>query len=784
MTVASTGLLLILTSAVLISYEFLLVRLFSYIYWGDFGYFIIAIAMFGFSLSGVLIAIYRSKKFQFSKSHILILTLITAVSILAVPHFFFLIQFEPMLIFHYISQFLRLFTVSLLLGLPFLLGYFLIGMILIDRIKQIGLYYGLNLLGSAAGGVLFTFVLTRYPFAVQLKILSFLLLIPLILNLKKKMLPIIVPSILFIVLLPLFRAAPSDFKDISIARNVPQYSEIINKNTPHGLLAVISSPLYRDISGLSLNFSGDIGGQYIIFRDGNILSRLPLKLSHEKNSYYEYLPTALPYIIRKPQKVLYLYSEGGLEWLKGPYFKIPDITFTVGNSYIRKIIEVILNKTAYYGVNPDSIKMVAQGERNFLERTEQKFDLIEVILTGGSAYGGGMRSNYILTPSGLIACLEALTENGILSITTKIKNPPRIMLRMMNLIVEVGKKTGIEIDKHLFVYRGWNTATFLFSAGELTRNEINKSLIFLDKCSFDPVYFNGITEDLVNRHNRLKSAVYFKAAMKALGQGLLISDSQSYLNLTVPTDEQPFFYYFNRFFKAIILFLKNKDMAVNLITLNEMMLFLTFIISLILGCIFLVFPAVGILFRQKKEIPFLGILYFLSIGFGFLFIEILLIQKVNRFTGDYLISFIVVLTGMLVSAGMGSWLLAPIVKRKKRFMLLTLLFLSIFYLALYLMLDFNFLYKTYPVVFFVLAGILGIGMSACMGVYFPCGMSMVNKKGSLSPAWMWAFNGLASVIAPVTVILISIEAGFHTIFVISILLYITAAGIYLIKKEG
>lgn len=777
------GLLLILASAVLISYGFLLVRLFSYVYWGDFSFFIIAVAMFGFSLSGVLIATVRRRRARFSSAFLFAFTLLAAISFFLAPRLFLLIPFQPILIFHYLSEFFHLLAGSLLLGLPFLLGYFVIGAILVDRVERIGIYYGLNLIGSALGGVFFTFILSRFPFSVQFKILPLLLLLPLFFRREKRYLPVVSLVALIILFTPFPRVVPSDFKDISRAGNAPEYTTVREEDTPSGKLSVLSSPLYRDVPGLSLNFSGKLPGHYLFFQNGDTIARLPLDPSLEQLNFLDYLPTALPYLLRRPRRVLYLYTEGGEPWLQAPYFAADEVTLILGNRYHREMLNDILSRTGYYGVSPSLLNQVTGGPRAALEKEGVLYDLIEVNLTGGATYRGGMRSNYILTFEGIIACGKALSDQGILSITTAIKNPPRIVPRMLNLLNTAGERSGWDLKKHLLIYRGWKTATFLIFAGEITEKDIGETLSFLEERSFDPVYFPGITADLVNRNNRLDGPVYYQIALRTLGERGENAGGENYFDFSPPTDERPFFYYFNPFFRAITLFIENKDLALNLITFDEMMLFLTLLISLVLGLVFLIFPAAGLFMGRKKSIPLSGALYFLAIGFGFLFIEILLIQKLNRFTGDYLISFIIVLSGMLLAAGAGSWLLSPLVEEKKKFAAVTLVFLFVLYLPLYLLLDFNQLYKSHPIVFFVLLGGLGLMTAACMGIYFPGGMKMVRGKGRLAPAWMWAFSGLASVIAPAAETVLSIRAGFHTIFITSILLYLLALAIALGQKD-
>lgn len=771
--------LLIFTSAVLIAFEFLIVRLFSHLYWGDFGYFSIAVAMFGFSLSGVLIAYLRARKFTFSLPFLGIISVLTSLTLFLTPIFLSRIPFQPVLIFHSAGEFVHLLGFGFLLAVPFLIGYFLIGVLLTERIEKIGFYYGLNLGGAALGGVLFTLLLSRFSFPVQFKILALLLLVPPVFlpGRWKKLVPAALAA--GIVILPFPDPVPSDFKDIAQARNVPEYERIEKAYTPSGIITVLSSNYFRNIPGLSLNYSGELKGQYRYFQNGDSRGRLPLTAELSRLAYLEYLPSALPYLLRDFDRSLYLSTGGGGEWLKAFYFGSGTATVTVADPSLRRTVKNLARGKNFYGIDPGRVRLIGAGGRETVEITSKPYDLIEISRLGGGGYRGGMRSDYLLTRQGLESCLKALSENGALSLTFSIHNPPRAVPRMLRLLRAVGDELGLPIEKNLLISRGWNTASFLYLKGGLSEKELETARDFWESRSFDPVYFPGMEAEEANRRNLFAEPYFYRAARLILGGDRFRSD---YFDLSVPTDNRPYFHYFTPFFRAFDLFRENRDLALNIVSFDEMMTFLNLGVCLVLGVIFLVFPAGGIIFGKKRDVPFSGALYFLAIGFGFLFIELLLIQKLNRFTGDYLISFITVLAGMLVAAGAGSWLLAPRVKSRGRFSILSLVFLLLLFLPLNFMLEFGRLAVSHPVLHLVLAAVFGLATAVCMGVFFPRGMAMAEKKSKLAPAWMWSFNGLASVIAPAAETVISIRLGFTAVAVMVLVLYGTASLIYVTQK--
>ncbi len=503
--------LLISTSAVLIAFEFLIVRLFSYLYWGDFGYFSIAVAMFGFSLSGVAIAYLRARNFTFSPAFLGIITALTSLAVYLSPILLEKIPFQPVLIFHSAGEFFHLLGFGGLLAAPFLAGYFLIGVLLTQKIEKIGFYYCLNLGGAALGGLIFTFALTRFSFPVQTKVLAVLLLVPLFfLPGRKKLFPFILAA--GIIVSPFPPPVPSDFKDIAAAENVPEYTEIKRDRTPYGIVTVLSSPYFRSIPGLSLNYSGALAGQYRYFQNGDGRGRLPLSGDLSRLVYLEYLPSSLPYLLRDFDRHLYLSTGGGEAWLKAFYFGDGEAVVAVADPSLRQTARELIRGRGFYGIDPAAVRLIGAG--------------------------------------------------------------------------------------------------------------------------------------------------------------------------------------------------------------------------------------------------------------------------------DHLISFITVLTVMLVGAGAGSWLLAPRVKSRRGFLLLSLVFLLVFFLPLNFFLELGGPAAAYPGLHLVLLALFGLGTAVSMGVYFPRGMSMAGRKSPLAPAWMWSFSGLASVIAPVAATVISIRLGVAAVTVLILVLYVTATIVYLTQSPG
>ena len=63
-----------------------------------------------------------------------------------------------------------------------------------------------------------------------------------------------------------------------------------------------------------------------------------------------------------------------------------------------------------------------------------------------------------------------------------------------------------------------------------------------------------------------------------------------------------------------------------------------------------------------------------------------------------------------------------------------------------------------------------------MGMVFPRGLEMVRSRAPAATPWLWAVNGVASVLGSLAAVLVSISAGISTAFWSGAAAYVVAAG--------
>jgi hypothetical protein len=155
------------------------------------------------------------------------------------------------------------------------------------------------------------------------------------------------------------------------------------------------------------------------------------------------------------------------------------------------------------------------------------------------------------------------------------------------------------------------------------------------------------------------------------------------------------------------------------------------------------------------------IIYFISIGLGFMLAEMGMMQQLSIFLGQPIYSLAVVLAGLILSAGLGS--LASDRMRmscalKSRVPALSSGLVLVVYSLVVL-----------PAIHGAVAGVLWQRIAVSLGLVTPCGFVMgfcfpvglrwakeIGQEGNLP--WMWALNGAASVLGSFMAIGISMES--------------------------
>jgi hypothetical protein len=153
------------------------------------------------------------------------------------------------------------------------------------------------------------------------------------------------------------------------------------------------------------------------------------------------------------------------------------------------------------------------------------------------------------------------------------------------------------------------------------------------------------------------------------------------------------------------------------------------------------------------------LIYFALLGFGFLFVEIPLIQRLILLVGKPVYAMAAVLFGLLLFSGLGSMLSR---RAPWRAVLGALALLALAYPALSSLL-FP-LALGLPLAARLIMGVLSLApLGVLMGMPFPKGIAWLERTSPDLIPWAWGVNGAVSVVASVLAALVALSAGFTVV---------------------
>ncbi|MFQ6618887.1 MAG: SAM-dependent methyltransferase, partial [Fidelibacterota bacterium] len=200
------------------------------------------------------------------------------------------------------------------------------------------------------------------------------------------------------------------------------------------------------------------------------------------------------------------------------------------------------------------------------------------------------------------------------------------------------------------------------------------------------------------------------------------------------------------------------------------------LVQSILTSVILILIPLRFLFKGKVIsgiFSFKVIAYFIGIGFGFILIEIYFIQQFTYFLSHPIYSISVVLTVILLFAGLGSLAGERFINPRKWGIKKLVWFISaimiVYILALSTVFD---IFMGTSVPLKIAISLLLIGLpSFFMGMPFPFGLKWVSRENKSFVPWAWGVNGCASVVGAVLAVIIAVNFGVDWLLGISSALY-------------
>ncbi|MBT8358284.1 MAG: hypothetical protein KJO61_10995, partial [Deltaproteobacteria bacterium] len=421
--------------------------------------------------------------------------------------------------------------------------------------------------------------------------------------------------------------------------------------------------------------------------------------------------------------------------------------------------------------------VINQNPRSFLARSNKRFDIIHVENWGSSIPDmAALTQEHLLTIDAVIQYLTHLSDHGIIIISRKLLLPPADSIRLWSVAYKSLKSLGINSpEQHIIILRNWDTFTLIISLNPVEKKQIDVIKKFTKNLNFDLVYFPGISTDMTNIFNIFDKPYHFleiSRLEKAYQSGKEKNFFRSYyLDVSPQTDNRPFP---SRFLKwsAFSKFFKSKGSRLYSILMSgEIIVSVVFVEALVISIFLLVIPLVA--FTQKKKKPLKSnIFFFLSVGAGFIFLELFFIKKYILLFGNPTVSFAIVVSEILVFSAFGGYCSQRINPNHFKSILIVLIFVLIVILVSFDSIIYYILvFSSFPR--FLLASILLFPAGFLAGLPFSLGMRYLLKS-PVERAYAWSANGCTSVLASILSAQIAISSGISIILICSVLSYILA----------
>jgi len=791
-----------------LTFQVLLTRVFSISQWNHLSFMVISIALFGFAASGTFLSILDTRKKQWEKRistkrslfhFIYIYTVFTIGSFVALnnmPLDYFRLPLDP-------AQALYLLAAFLLLALPFFFTGLIVATAYSFLPEKSGLIYFVTMAGSACGALL---PIPLLPFLGEGKLIVISALLPVIImplkwpwrksdnsekddlkeNAAQKKQKVFTVAGLIIIISSAFLVSPvgdfiieikpSQYKALSQTLRFPDTRVTSTVTDLRGRTDHVKSKYIRFAPGLSLKFAEKLPVQRTCFKDGDNQFVL-YDLQTEKDALFSKF--TLPYsgyvLAPNGSNVLLIQHGGGSAIPCAIASGAKKITIIEQNPEIAKTVQ-----------RQYSLPVVNQNPRSFLAGSNKRFNIIHVENWGTSIPGmAALTQEHLLTIDAVTQYLNHLSDNGILVISRKLLLPPADSIRLWSVAYESLKSLGIESpEQHIIILRNWDTFTLIISSNPLKEKDIGNIKKFAKDCNFDLVYFKGISSDMANIFNVFDKPYHFleiSRLEKAYKSGSEKSFFQSYfLDVSPQTDNRPFPSRFLKWSGLNTLYKSTGSRLYSILMSGEIIVSVVFLEALVISVFLLVLPLLAVPKKRKKLFKS-HIFFFLSVGAGFMFLELFFIKEYILLFGNPTVSFTIVVSGILIFSSIGGFWSQRIRPNSFKETLIALIcILIVIFVSLDAIIHYILGFSSFLRYF--LAFLLLLPAGFLVGLPFPLGMRYLLKS-PVERAYAWTANGCTSVLSSILSAQIAISSGISTILVCSVLSYILAF-LCILKHDG
>ncbi len=754
-------------SGSLLALEMLYIRFISILLFPVAAYLVISIAMLGLGASGGYLSLKRKTGFEMSSAGLGSLGFSVSV-LLSFPFLWFAGQ-----------ESIAAVLLPLILALPMFFGGFALSTSFSLPDTRLPVLYFADLLGAGASAGLVLLGLIYFSgIQVGMMIAAAGLLSAWIFSPRQRRLLIGVLLLAIIVLFGFSSRIPKGItsispKELKLVLELRDTAEWEYQGwSPLARVDVFSIPDDMLSSALQVPYK-------LVTHDGGAPTLL-LKLQSEQDKIdiIDRTIFGVPYWIKEQPSVLIIGLGGGPDVVAGLAAGASKIKGAEVNPEMVAIVEQHYAGFTSRPYKDERVQIELIDGRHLLATSDEQFDIIQLtgVDTTVASLGANpnMAENYLYTHEAFVGYLEHLNDTGVLSIS--FPNIDGLGLRLLALAADALQSIGItQVEDHIIVSEMTGYIHVLVKKSPFTNAEvatIQEHYQGKPSSIYFPLYhrlFGTPAADFIaNAGVLLAPGLSTDNQYSAFIAALAAGDEQTFIDeqpqtIAPPTDNWPFFFVLDkRGFQSV----------------NFDALLLTLGILLFFSLLLTILPPL-FLSRRGLSIPRPGIIsgYFASLGLGFIFVEVTLIQKLGLILGHPSYSLAVTLCALLIASGLGSLLSTRVSINAAKKAALAAICVAVLILIANIILDaFGELILVQPLALRVLISSAIVAVPGIfMGIPFPTGLSLVKKIEANFVPWAWGINATFTVIGTILALLLALNYGYGRVLGLSAGLYVLSA---------
>ncbi|HEV7684478.1 MAG TPA: hypothetical protein VGO68_20375, partial [Pyrinomonadaceae bacterium] len=454
---------------------------------------------------------------------------------------------------------------------------------------------------------------------------------------------------------------------------------------------------------------------------------------------------ALPFRLTPNAETLVIGPGGGADVVAALSSGSRKVTAVELNPLMLKFVRSYGARAGNLYDRPDVEAIQSEG-RNFISRSNRKFDIIFLgfVDSWASVASGGLSlsENYLYTSEAFRAYYDHLSDNGILVILRWETDIPRLV---SNSVATLGPEAA-----------GQRIVTLL--EAQSAPNEPKQMLFMLRKRPFTTAETTEISEKWTQAKPVILPGVTAPALIGDVLAGrktLEQYEAESPRFVGPVWDDSPFYFAIERPFRMPA-------------AIAEPLLKWLLAPSVAMLAVFALFGRP----RRTAIGPYAGsLLYFSALGFGFIAVELALLQNLTLLVGHPIFTLSVLLFTLLAMGGIGSALSARVSMRAA--CLAVAVVGAIEAIALPRIVPLLLPLPLWGRIAIAMLFIAPLGLA--MGVPFPRGLRETGSGSLPSPPFYWGLNGIMSVVGSVTTVFVALTLGFRAAMLMGSACYVLAA---------